>query len=183
MTILGISGSLRARSYNTALLKAAASLVPQTSFSILEYADLPVYNQDLEGDFPARVRKIREQIASADAVLIAVPEFNRGPAGSLKNLLDWSSRPESEPNPWNAKPVGIIGASSGPRGAVLAQFDVRRTMSYFDACVMGQPEFYAGNDAALFDENLQLTDARTIDALKRFMEKFTAHVLSAQKAQ
>ena len=177
MNIVGISGSLRKGSYNTALLRAAQKLAPDLNIEILNYDAVPVFNQDLEETaFPQIVKDLRAKITTADGVLIAVPEFNRTPAGSLKNFLDWSSRPESEPNPWTHKPVAIVGASSGARGAVLAQFDVRRIMSYFNARTMGQPEFYLGNDAEKFDADLNLTDEKTIAALKKFLISFLEHV-------
>lgn len=182
MTIVGISGSLRKGSYNTALLRVAQKLAPDLNIEILEYSTVPVFNQDIEETtFPQIVRDLRAKIAAADGVLLAVPEFNRTPAGSLKNFLDWSSRPESEPNPWNGKPVAIIGASSGMRGAVLAQFDVRRVMSYFNARTMGQPEFYVANDEdGKFDADLNLVDEKTIQVFKKYLAAFTAHVESAR---
>ena len=183
MNIVAISGSLRKASNNTALLRAAQKLAPDMHIEILDIGSIPVFNQDLEEtNFPQVVHDLRTKISAADGVLIAVPEFNRTPAGSLKNFLDWSSRPESEPNPWNGKPVGILGASSGARGAVLAQFDVRRIMSYWNARTMGQPEFYLGDDAEKFDAELNLTDERTIKALQRFMSAFHAHAQSARGA-
>ncbi len=177
MKILAISGSLRKKSYNTALLRAAQKIAPELNIEILNYDAVPIFNQDFEESaFPQVVRDIRAHIVASDGVILAVPEFNRGPAGSLKNLLDWTSRPETEPNPWEQKPVGIVGASSGPRGAVLAQFDVRRTMSYFNARTMGQPEFYLGNDAEKFDANLNLTDTKSIEVLQRFLSAFAVFV-------
>ena len=185
MNIVAISGSLRKKSYNTALLHAAQKLAPEEmKIEILDISPLPVFNQDMElSNYPAAARVLKEKIAAADGVLLAVPEFNRGPAGSMKNFLDWSTRPESEPNPWDGKPVGIVGASSGMRGANLAQFDVRRTMSYFNARTMGQPEFYVANDEdGKFDENLELVDAKTIEVLTRFLAAFRNHVALARTA-
>jgi chromate reductase len=174
MRIVAISGSLRKGSYNTALLHAAQKLAPEMGIEILEYSTVPVFNQDVEETaYPQVMRDLRAKIAAADGVLIAVPEFNRTPAGSLKNFLDWTSRPEEEPNPWNQKPVGILGASSGMRGAVLAQFDIRRIMSYWNARTMGQPEFYLANDEdGKFDADLNLVDTKTTEVLKKFLAAF-----------
>ncbi len=184
MNIVAISGSLRKKSYNTALLRAAQKLAPEMNIEILDYSSLPVYNQDLEETaFPAAARELREKIKAADGVLLAVPEFNRGVASSMKNFLDWSSRPESEPLPWAHKPVAVLGASSGMRGANLAQFDVRRTMGYFNAYVMPQPEFYLANDEdGKFDDAMELVDEKTQEVLKKFLIAFTAHVESARTA-
>lgn len=178
MNIVAISGSLRKKSYNTALLKAAQKLAPDLNIEILDISPLPVFNQDMElTDYPQAARALKEKISAADGVLLAVPEFNRGPAGSMKNFLDWSSRPEGESNPWDRKPVGIVGASSGMRGANLAQFDVRRTMGYFNARTMSQPEFYVANDEdGKFDDKQELVDPKTTEVLKKFLAAFTDHV-------
>ena len=177
MQIIAISGSLRKKSYNTGLLRACAALAPGMSIEILDISMLPVFNQDNEEThFPAEVLEMRTKIANADGVIIATPEFNRTPSGSLKNFIDWSSRPESEPLPWNQKPVAILGASTGPRGASFAQYDVRRVMDYFNARVMGQPEVYVGLAASKFDADSNLSDEKTKEVLKKFLDAFTAHV-------
>lgn len=177
MHIVAISGSLRKASYNTALLRAAQKVAPEMGIEILDISTLPVYNQDLEvANFPEAVHALRAKIQAADGVLLAVPEFNRTIASPMKNFLDWSSRPENEPLPWTDKPVGILGASSGPRGASLAQYQVRSVMGYFNARVLGQPEFYLGNDADKFDADLHLTDERTIQSLQKFLKTFAAFI-------
>ena len=176
VNILGISGSLRKKSYNTALLKAAQKLAPEMGIEILDYSAVPIFNQDLEESvYPQVVTDMRGKIQAADAILIAVPEFNRTPAGSLKNLIDWASRPDYKL--WNQKPVGIIGASSGPRGASFAQYDVRRIMSYFNARTMGQPEFYCASDEdGKFDADMNLVDPKTIEVFKKFLAAFAEHI-------
>ncbi len=173
MDIIGISGSLRAESYNTALLRAAQKLAPAgMTIDILSF-DLPVYNQDLEETtFPPQARELREKITKADGVIVAVPENNRVPSSALTNLLTWTSRPENEPNPWNGRPVAIFGVSSGPRGASFAQYDIRRVMGYFNARVLGQPEIYVGPAAEKFDAAQNLTDERTSKAVAKFLETF-----------
>ena len=176
VNIVAISGSLRKKSYNTALLRAAQKLAPDMYIEILEIGNLPLYNQDLEENFPLEVLTLREKIKTADGVLFAVPEFNRTPAAPLKNFLDWISRPETEPVPFADKAVGILGASSGPRGASFAQYDIRRVMSYFNARTMGQPEFYLGIAQDKFDADLNLTNERTIETLKKFLAAFGEHI-------
>lgn len=178
MNIVAISGSLRKQSYNTALLRAAQQLAPDgMTIEIVSIDGLPVFNQDVEeSNFPALVHELREKIRAADGVLIAVPEFNRTPAGSLKNFLDWSSRPESEPLPWDGKPVAIFGVSSGPRGASFAQYDVRRIMGYFNARTMGQPEVYVGPAKERFDAEMNLSDEKTKSVVTKFLASFKTHV-------
>ena len=172
--IIAFSGSLRKKSYNSALLRAAKELAPEgMTIELVSFDGLLVFNQDIEdSNFPSLVRELRDTITAADGVLIAVPEFNRGPASSLKNFLDWSSRPESEPLPWSNKPVAIFGVSSGARGASFAQYDIRRIMGYFNARVMGQPEVYVGPASQKFDAELNLTDEKTKGVLKKFLETF-----------
>ncbi len=172
MNILGVSGSLRAQSYNTALLRACQTLAPEMSIEILSIGNLPLFNQDLESQYPLEASTLKEKILAADGILIATPEFNRAPPGALKNFLDWTSRPENEPNPWNGKPVAVLGASSGARGASFAQYDVRRIMGYFNARVLGQPEVYVGNVKDKFDPDQKLTDEKTKEVLKKFLEHF-----------
>jgi chromate reductase, NAD(P)H dehydrogenase (quinone) len=174
VNIIGISGSLRTKSYNTALLRAAQKLAPEgMSIEILPCDGLPVYNQDIEeSDFPAIVRDLCEKIVKADGVIIAVPENNRVPSSALTNFLTWTSRPENEPNPWDGKPVAIFGVSSGPRGASFAQYDIRRVMGYFNARVMGQPEIYVGPANDKFDADQNLTDERTGKSVAKFLATF-----------
>lgn len=175
MRILAISGSLRKKSYNTGLLRACQELAPDMGIEILDIHGLPVFNQDLEDtDFPLQVKEMREKIKAADGIIIATPEFNRTPPGPLKNFIDWSSRPESEPLPWNQKPIAILGASTGARGASFAQYDIRRIMAYFNARVLGQPEVYVGGASTKFDENSNLTDEKTKEVLKKFLTAFKA---------
>lgn len=182
MNVVAISGSLRKKSYNTALLRAAQTLAPEgMDIEIVSFDGLPVFNQDIEDiDFPPLVRELREKIRGADGVFIAVPEFNRTPASPLKNFLDWSSRPESEPLPWAEKPVAVFGVSSGVRGASFAQYDVRRVMGYFNARVMGQPEVYIGPADQRFDADLNLADEKTKAVVTKFLAAFKEFI--AKKA-
>ncbi len=137
MRVLGISGSLRRDSHNTELLRAAASLLPSGVEFVL-YArlkEIPAYDQDDEHDPPAAVVDLREQIAAADAVLFATPEYNRSIPGGLKNALDWVSRPHAT-NTLRNKPVAVIGASTGMFGAVWAQAELRKVLATIGARVI-----------------------------------------------
>ena len=128
MKILGISGSLRKASWNTAALRAAAELRPEgNEFSIAEIGDLPLINQDLEqdGKYPEPVERLRHEILSADALLFATPEYNASIPAPLKNAIDWASRPA---NCFAGKPAAIIGVGAGAHGAraISAAPDARR---------------------------------------------------------
>jgi len=176
MEILAIYGSLREHSINKALARAVQANAPEgMNVQLLGVGGLPLFNQDDElSNYPAAAEAAKEKIAAADGVLIVTPEYNRAPPGSLKNFLDWTSRPEGA-HPWSGKPVGVLGASDGLRGASFAQYDIRRIMGYFNARVMGQPEYYlAEGDKKI--ENDVVTEAKAVEVLKRFLAKFKLFV-------
>jgi chromate reductase, NAD(P)H dehydrogenase (quinone) len=136
--ILGVSGSLRADSHNTELLRAARAAAPAgVEVELWEgIGDLPVYDQDLEQDVPESVRRLRREWGSADAILFATPEYNGSVPGGLKNAVDWASRPRGEAALLN-KPVAVVGASTGQFGALWAQQDLRRVLGIAGARVVG----------------------------------------------
>jgi chromate reductase, NAD(P)H dehydrogenase (quinone) len=136
--ILAVSGSLRAGSYNTELLRAAADAAPEgIEVELWEgIGDLPIYDQDLEEDVPGSVCRLREEWAAADALLFATPEYNGSVPGGLKNAVDWASRPKGEAALLN-KTVAVVGASTGQFGALWAQQDLRRILGIAGARVVG----------------------------------------------
>ena len=131
MRVLGISGSLRRDSFNTALLRAAAERLPGgVEFVAFErLAEIPAYDADLEESrvTPDAVADLREQMRAADAVLVSTPEYNSSIPGALKNALDWASRPAGE-SALMGKPAAAIGASTGMFGAVWAQAEIRKVL-------------------------------------------------------
>jgi chromate reductase len=130
MRVLGISGSLRRDSYNSALLRAAAERLP-AGVELVEYErlrEIPPYDSDAEAEAtPLVVEELREAVRSADAVLIATPEYNHSLPGQLKNALDWISRPAGK-SALMGKPAAAIGASTGMFGAVWAQAEARKVL-------------------------------------------------------
>jgi chromate reductase len=137
MRVLAISGSLRAASHNTALLRAAAELAPEgVDVELYDGLELlPPYNEDQDTDAPApEVARLREAIGSADAVLIATPEYNGTMPGHLKTAVDWASRPHRESSLWG-KPVAVVGASVTDYGAVWAQDHLRKALGLAGARV------------------------------------------------
>jgi chromate reductase, NAD(P)H dehydrogenase (quinone) len=138
MKVLAVSGSLRAGSYNTELLRAAANAAPEgVEVELWEgIGDLPVYDEDLEEDVPRSVRRLREEWGAADAILFATPEYNGSVPGGLKNAVDWASRPRGEAALLN-KTVAVVGASAGQFGALWAQQDLRRILGIAGARVVG----------------------------------------------
>ncbi len=137
MLILAISGSLRRDSHNTALLRAAADLLPpEAELSLYpELAAIPPFNEDRLEHPPDSVHRLREAVAQADGVLISTPEYNSSIPGVLKNALDWLSRPLVE-SPLRNKPAAVIGASTGMFGAVWAQAETRKVLGAIGARVL-----------------------------------------------
>lgn len=160
--ILGIPGSLRHGSYNRALLRAAAELAPEAmAIDMVEIGDIPPYNGDVEAQgFPESVQHLKDGIAEADALLIATPEYNYGIPGVLKNAIDWASRPPRT-TPLRAKPVGIIGASTGNFGTMRAQTALRTSLLFPGCNVMPAPELMVFRCSERFDSQGNLTDETT----------------------
>ena len=171
MKVLGISGSLRAKSFNTATLRAAAELAPAAgvTIDIADISAIPLYNDDNRGaDFPASVEDLSNRIRDADAVLIATPEYNYSIPGVLKNAIDWVSR--VAPPPFADKPVAIMGASPSALGTARAQYDLRKIFVYLDARVLNKPEIFISGANSRFDEAGRLTDAGTRDLIAQQLE-------------
>lgn len=171
MRILGISGSLRASSFNSAALRTCAELLPRDvefrSFGRL--AEIPPYNEDLRMQgFPDSVEALRREIGEADALIIATPEYNYSVPGVLKNAIDWASRP---PQPFDEKLVGIIGASQGILGTARAQYHLRQTFVYLNATVLNRPEVFIATAHEKFDEDGTLVDRPTRDILELFVQR------------
>jgi chromate reductase, NAD(P)H dehydrogenase (quinone) len=172
--ILGIAGSLRAGSYNRALLQASQEDAPQDmQIELYDIAPLPFYNADVEahGD-PEPVKAFKAAIRAADALLIATPEYNHGVPGVLKNAIDWASRPHRT-SPLDCKPVALMGATAGRGSTFQAQAQVREALVYAGSCTLAQPELSVSRAGVAFDDALQpvrLTDPDTHSALHELLE-------------
>jgi chromate reductase, NAD(P)H dehydrogenase (quinone) len=166
--LLGISGSLRAGSFNTKLVHEAKRQFNPDRF---EFANLrlPLYDGDLEEaeGIPPEVQKLADQIAAADAVVISGPEYNKSVSGVLKNALDWVSRTKG--NPWAAKPVAIMSATGGRAGGERTQFALRHCMTPFRPHLLYGPEVLVGQTGQQFDEDGNLTNERNLQALHSLM--------------
>ncbi len=168
VTILGISGSLRAGSFNSALLRAAVGLAPAGArIEVYEgLRDLPHYDADLDGDDPpAPVVDLRRRVTDADALLIATPEYNYSVPGVLKNAIDWASRP-APASSLQHKPVAVMGAAPGAFGSVRAQLALRQSFLWTDSIAVVKPEVAVFRAADRFDDGLSLTDASTADLVR-----------------
>jgi chromate reductase len=182
MKILGISGSLRAASNNTGMLRAAADLAPSdVEIIIHNIGDIPLYNGDEnggEGKQPSGVIRLKAAIADADAVLFAVPEYNYSLSGVLKNVIDWVSVPPPT-TPLNDKPVALMGAG-GMSGTMRAQFHMRQIFVHSNALVLNKPELYVARAWEKFDKQGNLTDEPTRDQVKALVESLVRWVRRLQ---
>lgn len=150
MNLLGISGSLRKGSFNTMLLREAASLVEGAE---VVHADLnlPLYDGDVEAQgIPAPVRTLIDQILAADAIVIASPEYNKGISGALKNALDWQSR--VKPIPLSGKPVALIAAAAGRAGGEVGHYMLRHCLQPFGVRIVPGAPVLVGAAAQAFEE-------------------------------
>src|SRR3989344_2236090 len=126
LKVLAFSGSLRKQSFNTMALKAAQGLAPDgMNVELFDLSEMPLFNQDLEANLPEAVKKFKEAVKDADAIIFGCPEYNYSITGVLKNAIDWATRPDGD-NSFNDKPGAIIGASDGRFGTVRAQFHLRQ---------------------------------------------------------
>jgi len=175
MKVLAISGSLRRDSHNTALLRAAAELVPPPVeleiFDGLKAVE-PYDEDDDRGGGPAGARQLREAIESADAILIAAPEYNSSIPGQLKNAIDWASRPLRNNALWG-KPVAVVGASTGMFGAVWAQAEVRKTAAASGARVV-ETDLPVGHADQALTEDGRLVDAEQRDRYVEILDELIA---------
>ncbi|WP_207481703.1 NADPH-dependent FMN reductase [Arenibaculum pallidiluteum] len=169
MKVIGISGSLRKGSFNTAALRAARDLAPEgMSIDIAEIGDLPLYNDDLRAEgYPPPVERLRGQIAGADAILFVTPEYNYSITGVLKNAIDWASRPPNQP--FEGKPVAIMGASGGIFGTARAQYHLRQMLVYLNAFPVNKPEVMIGQAQSKFDVDLNLADETTREFVRQLL--------------
>jgi chromate reductase, NAD(P)H dehydrogenase (quinone) len=174
MRILAVSGSLRADSHNTSLLRAASEAAPEgievELFEPSGIAGLPLYDQDLDntGDVPEPVAHLREAWGSADAILFATPEYNGSIPGGLKNAIDWASRPRLEAVLLN-KTVSVVGASTGQFGAMWAQADLRKILGTAGARVVGD-ELPVTRAHEKFDSSGRLLDGELFERLRLVLE-------------
>lgn len=172
--VLGISGSLRKGSYNTMALEAARKLAPSgMTIERFDIRPIPLYDEDVRAKgLPEPVQDFRRAIAEADAVLIVSPEYNFSIPGVLKNAIDWASRPPDQP--FNEKPVAIMGCSPGPIGTTRMQYHLRQVLTALNAFVVNKPEVAIGNMTQRFDAEGNLVDQTTRQFVRQLLESLAA---------
>lgn len=171
--VLGFSGSLRQASYNTGLLRAASELLPASmTLDTFDLAPIPLYNADVQAQgFPESVQQFRDQIMAADALLIASPEYNYSVSGVLKNAIDWASRPGPDGAlPLHAKPLAIMGASTGAFGTVRGQLHLRQIAVYTNMLPVNKPEVLVMHAKQKFNDQGRLVDEQTRGFVRDLLE-------------
>ena len=174
-------GSLSRHSINRTLSKALLRLAPANlTFTEIPIGELPLYNRDLDDDYPAPAQALKAAIAEVDAVLFVTPEYNRDIPGSLKNAIDWASRPWGT-NSFARKPSAVIGASPGKIGTAVAQQNLRSILSFCNSPQMNAPEAYIQFVPGLISDDGEVTDTSTAQFLGDYMgafEQFIERVLT-----
>lgn len=181
ITVYGIVGSLRKRSWNRLLLESAARLAPDgVTVTISDLLGrFPLFNEDLLGQEPEAVTRMREEIAAADALMVATPEYNGGVPGVLKNAFDWISLPLGA-SVLQGKPVALIGTSPGRLGTARSQFELRNMFVFSQSPVMPGPEVVMPFAPKCFDEAGNLTDPVATERIGVLFEKLRGHVLASR---
>ena len=178
INVLAICGSLRTGSYNRAALRTAIKLKPPgMTIETAEIGSIPLYNEDVRAQgFPPPVETLRRQIAAADALLFVTPEYNYSMPGVLKNAIDWASRPSSvrSTQPFNGKPVAMMGASAGTMGTGRAQYHLRQSCVFLNMLPLNKPEVFVAAAQTKFDASGRLTDETARTRIRQLLEALAA---------
>lgn len=181
--LIGISGSLRQASSNTAVLRSLQEAMPAgVEMTLWPLDSIPLYNQDLDGPNPPdAVREFKQAVTACDGIVICSPEYNFGMSGVLKNALDWASRPAFA-SPLKAKPVLLISSSPAFTGGVRAQAQLRETLSGTLSRVIARPPVViAGIHTKI--ENGRLTDETNLKFALDAVQDLVAEVAMLRAAQ
>src|SRR3954471_21639864 len=178
-TLIGVSGSLRRGSLNTALLKAAAAAMPEgVTLTIGTIRGIPLYDGDLEAadGIPQPVAELKDAIAGADGLVLVTPEYNNSIPGVFKNAIDWLSRPPADiKRVFGGKPVALLGASPGGFGTILSQNAWLSVLHTLGAELWSGGRMMVSRAPSVFDENGALSDQNTTEQLRAFLQGFVAY--------
>lgn len=174
--LVGISGSLRRGSFNTALLRAAASLMPDGSeLDMRTLHGVPLYNGDDEAatGVPAAVQALKDAVVATDGVLLVTPEYNNSVPGVFKNAIDWMSRPPADlKHVFGGRRVGVIGASSGAFGTILSQSAWLPVLRHVGANLWTGGRLMVSRAGTVFDQNGELADEKIREQLRAYLAGF-----------
>jgi chromate reductase, NAD(P)H dehydrogenase (quinone) len=169
-------GSLAPQSINRKLAKALVRLAPDDlEFTEVSFAQLPHYSYQYDDDYPAVAQDFKQGIKSSDAILFVTPEYNRSIPGSLKNAIDWASRPYGH-NAFSRKPTAVIGTSPGAIGTAVAQLHLRSILSFCNAPQMNAPEAYIQFKPGLVTDEGEVTVPDTEAFLRNYMRDFRTFI-------
>lgn len=175
MRIGYIIGSLSSSSINRRLAENLATLAPdETEFVEIPIKDLPLYNRDLDSDYPQAALDFKDAVAGVDGIVFVTPEYSRSVPAALKNAIEWGARPWGQAV-WAGIPAAVIGTSRGGTGTAMTQQHLRNILAHLDMPTMGQPEgFIQDRKGAITDEGIQSDALRKI--LQGFVDAVVAHV-------
>ena len=178
--LLGISGSLRAGSYNTALLRAASALSGEdVTLEVATLHGISLYDADLEAreGLPPAVAGLKARLVASDGVLLVTPEYNNGIPGVFKNAIDWLSRPADDiPRVFGGRPFALAGASPGGFGTVLSQAHWLPGLKTLGVDLWAGGRLLASRSGSLFDADGALVDDKLRTQLAAFMQGFAGYV-------
>jgi NAD(P)H-dependent FMN reductase len=177
--IIGLSGSLRRASFNTALLRAAAAAVPSGMHVEVETLHgIPLYDGDLEAQgIPERVADLKDRIAAADGLILSTPEYNFSIPGVFKNAIDWLSRPPADiPRVFGGKPVALMGASPGAFGTTLSQMAWLNVLRALNSKPWFGPRLLVSHAKSVFDPEGRILDSQLEARLRTFMSDYADFV-------
>jgi chromate reductase, NAD(P)H dehydrogenase (quinone) len=183
LKILAFAGSLRKGSYNKALIRAAVEVAPPTvAIEVFDLEGIPPFNQDFEVDPPQKVKEFKEKIKSADALLIATPEYNYSVSGVLKNAIDCASRPRTD-TPLEGKPVAIMSASTGRFGGARAQYHLRQTFIFLNMHPVNRPEVMLSDASHNVDADGNISNEQTRQLIRQLLEALAQWTIRLQEKQ
>lgn len=184
ITLVGIAGSLRAKSFNLGLLHAAAEMLPDdVQLVIHTLHGIPLYDADVEAvdGIPSAVTMLKDAVAVADGIILSTPEYNAGIPGVFKNAIDWMSRPNSDmARVFGERPFALMGASPGGFGTIQSQDAWLPVLRRLGAHLWIDGQLTASRAHTLFDENGNLVDERTREKLRGFVHGFAAYLRTLQ---
>ncbi|AJC22375.1 NADPH-dependent FMN reductase [Pandoraea pulmonicola] len=177
-----VVGSLRRDSINHKLANALVRMAPpEFTLKFVQIGDLPLYDQDDDGNQADAVKRLKAEISASQGVIFVTPEYNRSMPGVLKNAIDHASRPYGQ-SAWAGKPAGVLGASIGAIGTALAQQHLRNVLAYLDMPTLGQPEVFIQVKEGFFDASGNISNEGTAQFVKSWMDRYVGWVKAHVKA-
>ena len=181
--VLAFAGSLRKGSFNKALIRAAIEVAPENiEIEVFDLEGIPLFNQEFEANPPQRVKEFKDEIRSADALLMATPEYNYSFSGVLKNAIDCASRPRAD-TPLEGKPVAIMSASTGRFGGARAQYHLRQTFIFLNMQPVNRPEVMLSDAMHNVDVNGNVTNEQTCQLIHQLLETLAAWTIKLKQTQ